>query len=233
MDMELVWLPRAARRLFRGLAILCGVLFVVVLLFAWIDPVMPGRGMAQMVNLMGEPRELSFQNPELAALFAKRGAVSLLVPDQSSFNSAIFHAMLPFVLLETLYFCVLFEVMSRLFRNVENGQSFTRQSVHFVQAIGFSLLVLFLVDAVAGNWFYYFFLDFVTSHGVPLNTGHVVFSQGGKSLKIPMFVSPKPSNIVLESVFEWSTLFTGLLVLALSEVFRQGLKLKKESDLTI
>ncbi|GAA0532354.1 hypothetical protein FHS83_002788 [Rhizomicrobium palustre] len=230
--MELVWLPRALRRLFRGLAILCGVLFVVVLLFAWIDPVMPGRGLSLVINMMGDPRDLPFQHREFAWQFAKRGLVTFQIQNASLFLSALMHAAIPVFLIDLLYFCGLFEVLSRLFRNVERGQCFTLQSVHFMQGIGISLLVMFLVDAATGGCCFYFLLDFLTHNAEPLSSTYAVHLPG-REVQLPYFFVEKPLNLYLPSVFSWETLFCGFLVLAFSEVFRQGLKLKKDSDLTI
>ena len=231
--MAMTWLPRSLRWMFRGLAVLAGVLFAAALILAWIDPQMPGRGLAMDINLMGEPKDLPFQNQGLALQFAKHGFVSLQVNNASMFMSAFMWAILPGVLLWSLYCCGLFEVMARLFRNVEKGQCFTPQSLRYVQVIGFSLLVFFLIDAAASGWRDYFFLDFISRHGEPQIASAPMKLPSGEVMNFPIFKSGRPLNVKLESAFDWSYLFAGLLVLALSEVFRQGMKLKKDSELTI
>jgi len=93
-----------------------------------------------------------------------------------------------------------------------------------VQIIGFSLLVFSVVSAAAEGWFQYVLFDYLAHHAQ--------LSISGSAIRLPApgeFHFETGSNSLLGN----SYFFTGLLVLALSEVFRQGLTLKTDSDLTI
>ena len=120
----------------------------------------------------------------------------------------------------------MFDLLRRLFRNVGRGDSFTRQSVYFVQFIGGSLIVYSVVSAFADGWFVNAMLTYLAEHAV--------ITVSGTSLHLP---APQAMGFSQGQAFPFglakSAFFSGLLVLALSEVFRQGLALKSEHDLTV
>jgi len=131
---------------------------------------------------------------------------------------------LPLAILNVLFFTLLFDLLRRLFRNVGRGESFTRQSVRLVQIIGLSLLVFSVASAFAEAWFAHALYNYLADHAV------VTIS--GTSLHLPATHHMSISG-GHRFPFGSSYFFSGLLVLALSEVFRQGLVLKTESDLTV
>ncbi len=129
---------------------------------------------------------------------------------------------LPLMLIYALFFTALFELLRRLFRNVRRGDSSTPQSLRLVQSIGGSLIVFWLVSGLAENWFVYAAYDFFSQH--------TQIAVSGAPVRLPPAGDHRWFGGI--RVFDWVFL-SGLLVLALAEVFRQGLALKREHDLTV
>lgn len=225
MTTTMSWLPRVLRWVFGAFTILLGVAAVAILIVLAVDPKLPAGtslGTAK-VELMGLPGTVFMEKSALGAQLV-HGGLSVRVNDASGLFEVFKHAGLPLALLHVVYFMLLFDLMRRLFRNVARGESFTRPTLRLVQSIGFSLLVFSLVSACAEGWFVYVLFDYLSHHAAVSVSGMAVhlpqeqefhFSDGGG---FP---------------FGSSLFFSGLLVLALSEVFRQGLALKSDSDLTI
>jgi len=130
---------------------------------------------------------------------------------------------LPVMLIYALFLAALFELLRRLFRNVGRGESFTAQSVRLVQIVGVSLIVYALVSAVAESWFAYAMYGHLAEHTEILISGTPV--QLPPAERPPLFGFNAP---ILSSGF-----LAGLLVLALAEVFRQGLALQRDNELTV
>ncbi|MGQ0741944.1 MAG: DUF2975 domain-containing protein [Alphaproteobacteria bacterium] len=224
------FLPKAFRWLFTFLAVCTalGAVAVVVVMIA--DPSLPpdahfgptkGQVFGQPAEFALHPAAGAGSEPVFSAK-AFDGNVTLKVEKAGGLVELLKHYGLPLLLIYALFFTALFELLRRLFRNVGRGDSFTAQSVRLVQSIGVSLIVFWLVSGLAGSWFVYAAWDFFSQHteiavsGAPLNlppaTDHRWFGQ--------------------IRLFDW-VLFSGLLVLALAEVFRQGLALKRDADLTV
>jgi hypothetical protein len=130
---------------------------------------------------------------------------------------------LPVLLIYALFLAALFELLRRLFGNVGRGESFSAQSVRLVQIVGGSLIVYSLVSAVAESWFAYAMYGHLAKHTEILISGTPV--QLPQAERPPLFGFNAP---LLSSGF-----LAGLLVLALAEVFRQGLALKRDNELTV
>lgn len=125
----------------------------------------------------------------------------------------------PVGVLYALFMALLFDLLRRLFRNVGQGSSFTPQTIRLVRYIGFSLLLFALVSAVAEAYASQALLDYLCQH-----VSSPALRWGGS----------RNLNDISTAVSSVSPAFLyGLLVLALSEVFRQGLKLKSDCELTI
>jgi hypothetical protein len=127
------------------------------------------------------------------------------------------------LLIHFLFLAALFELLRRLFRNVGLGASFTPQTVRLVQIIGVSLLVFAFVSAIGKSWFGY------EMYAALADNTQVTVS--GTAVQLPPAVSPRwlGARFPLRD----SAFLTGLLVLALAEVFRQGLALQRDNDLTV
>jgi hypothetical protein len=93
-----------------------------------------------------------------------------------------------------------------------------------VQILGVSLLVYSLVSACAQGWFIHAMYTYLAQNA------QIAIS--GSPVHLPQTHSMQFSG---GHNFPFGTpiFFSGLLVLALSEVFRQGLALKRENDLTV
>jgi len=133
---------------------------------------------------------------------------------------------LPMFLAYAAFLTVLFDLLRRLFRSVELGESFTDRSVHLVHKIGVTIIIFALLSAAACTWRDHAVANYLESHATV---------QGVKLA----FTPPQARPVIVvgskhfDFQFGWEGIFTGLLVLALGEVFRQGLALKKENDLTV
>ena len=132
---------------------------------------------------------------------------------------------LPLALVSTVFAAILFDLFRRLFRNVERGKSFAPETIALMRGIGFSLLGYSLVSNVAGSILLIASRDYFRSHSALLGPG-VIWNN-----HLPLGISFNFSSSGFS--FIGSIFFAGILVLALSEVFRQGLSLKSDNDLTI
>ena len=128
---------------------------------------------------------------------------------------------LPLLLIKSIFLAVLFDLLRRLFRNVGRGESFTRQSVYLVQLVGVALIVFSVASAFVESWFAGAVYGYLA--------GHATLTISGTSLHLPQL----HGSSIGRGGLGGSVFFPGLLVLALSEVFRQGLALKSEHDLTV
>ncbi len=123
-----------------------------------------------------------------------------------------------------MFFIVVFELLRRLFRNVGRGESFTLPTLRLVQILGVSLLVYSIVSAIADAWFAHAMYAYLVQNAQ--------IAVSGSPLHLPVSHNVQ---ITMGNDFPFGTpiFFSGLLVLALSEVFRQGLALRSENDLTV
>ncbi len=223
MTTTMGWLPRVLRWGFTVFTIFCGIGAVAILIVLAIDPKLPGNanfGTTQ-VEFLGLPGTVSLQNSTFGAQLA-HGGLSMRVNDAAGLFEIVKHTGLPVALLHVLFFMLLFDLLRRLFRNVGRGESFTKPTFRLVQIIGFSLLGFSLVSAIAEGLFVHVLLDYLAHH--------TAVSVSGMAVRLP---DAQEFHFGGDSHLGSSYFFTGLLVLALSEVFRQGLALKNDSDLTI
>ena len=155
---------------------------------------------------------------------AFRGDITLLVAKAGGLIKVATHYGLPLALAETILFAVLFDLLRRLFRNVGRGDSFTRQSVVLVQIIGGTLIVYSLVSAMMVHLFEQAMFVYLANNAV--------LTVSGRALRLP---APDGGSFHygLGLAVGKPAFLAGLLVLALSEVFRQGLVMKTENDLTV
>ena len=130
---------------------------------------------------------------------------------------------MPLMLLRVLFLAALFELLRRLFRNVGRGDSFSPGTVRLVQAVALLLIVSSFILAFAANLFGNAVINYFLQHAV--------ITVSGSTVHLP----PASVGAFHRRHVSWDAgmFLYGLLVLALSEVFRQGLALKKENELTI
>ncbi len=215
------WLPKALRWLFAFFSIAVALGAVALCVLWLVDPHLPpGARFAKPLGavLLGQPGTVAFQNSTFT-LTALHGDVLLTVKQADGLIEVLKHYGLPVLILHTAFFALLFDLLRRLFRNVGRSESFTWQSVRLVQIVGLSLIVFSLVSAFAESWFVHAAYAYLAQHAA--------LSISGTMLHLPQ-AETHGYNFRFGSMF-----FSGLLVLALSEVFRQGLVLKSENDLTV
>jgi hypothetical protein len=217
------WIARLLKWFFAICMVGCILGAIVIAMVMVIDPKLASMAGDAKVsfNLLGQGGTLTLTNANAMADWM-HGNVHLKVTNADGLFDVLKSHALPLGLLFTLFYAVLFDLLRRLFRNVVRGDSFTRSNVRLVQVIGLALVVFSFVSAGAEEWFRYALTDYMTHHATATLAGTPVPLSGS------MFTFESDSGFVLNSLF-----LTGLLVLALSEVFRQGLMLKSESDLTI
>lgn len=222
------WLPKALRWLFTIFVVFFAIGAAAVALVMAIDPKLPPNihfGPVQ-VFVQHEPAIVTIapENGDLRLdLVAFRGTVHMTMDRGGAFVEMLKHHGLPLVLLNLLFLTAVFELLRRLFRNVGRGESFTPQTMRLVQILCFGLLVFSLVAAVGEGWFRHALQNYLANN--------VVVTISGVALHVP----PSTTLHFGGGNFPFGTplFFSGLLVLALSEVFRQGLMLKRENDLTV
>jgi hypothetical protein len=222
-------LPTFFRWCFTVLAVLAVLGATCVCLAILIDPRLPpGTHFGPVtVDLLGQPGTVALRPANGDSDFivtALRGSVVLFIQKAGGMIDVLKRYGLPLILMNMIYFAVLFDLLRRLFRNVGRGDSFTLQSVRLVQALGGSLLAFSLVSAFGEHWFNEAAYSYLAQH--------TVVTVSGTALHLPV-----PHGRMFPHVgafpFGSPVFFSGLLVLALSEVFRQGLALKSENDLTV
>jgi hypothetical protein len=222
-------LPKVFRWFFTVLVVLAALCAVGIVSVMLVDPKLPpGTHFGpKTIEFAGQPGSVELRAAGSDSDFtvtALRGSVKVFVAKAGGLIEVIKHHGLPVMLLNAAFFATLFELLRRLFRNVGRGESFTLQSVRLVQILGFTLIVYSLVSAMAENWFARAAYDYLVQNAT--------LTISGTSLHLPSPHNLAPPHF---SGFPFGSpwFFSGLLVLALSEVFRQGLVIKSENDLTV
>jgi len=225
------FLPRLFHISFAVLAVLASTAAAFIVVVILVDPELqpdtrlgPSHG-----EFLGQPASIALQpaaggqGDSVLELRAFNGNVAATVDKPAGVIERLKTFGLPVLLIHFLFFAALFELLRRLFRNVGRGESFTPQSVRLVQIIGVSLMVFAFIAAIGKSWF-----------------GYEMYAALSDSTRVA--VSGTPVQLPPPSAPHWlgirfplrdSAFLTGLLVLALAEVFRQGLALQRDSDLTV
>ena len=220
------WLPKFLRWMFTVLVVFSALGAVAVLVVMLIDPTLPpGAHFGPIkTNFLGQPGSMFFFRDSAFALTAFRGGLAVSIRNAGGLIEILKHYGLPLILLQIVFFMVVFELLRRLFRNVGRGESFTQPTLRLVQILGVSLLVYSLVSAIAEAWFVHAMYSYLVQNAQITISGSPLYLPQSHELRI---------SISNNSPFGAPIFFSGLLVLALSEVFRQGLVLKRENDLTV
>jgi Protein of unknown function (DUF2975) len=224
------FLPRLFHGVFAVLAVLTACTAVGFITVMLVDPKLPPDARFGPVHgeLLGQPATIALQpgangqgEPALSAS-AFNGSVTMIVDEPNGAIERLKSYGLPLLLIHAVFFAALFELLRRLFRNVGRGDSFTPQSVRLVQIVGGALIVFSLISAVGESWFAHAMYAYLSEH--------TQIAISGTSVRLP-----PAENMPLLGRFPFHSpvFYCGLLVLALAEVFRQGLALQRESDLTV
>jgi len=219
-------LPKIFRWVFTVLVGLAGLCAVAIFIAILVDPKLPpGTHFGPLHGeFAGQPATVELRPTDGDSDFTAtvlKGSIVLFVQKAGGLIEVVKHHGLPVMLINALFFVTLFELLRRLFRNVGRGESFTPQSVRLVQFVGGTLIVFSLVSAMAEHWFVVAAYSYLAEHAMVTVSGTPLHLPAAHGMSLPHSNGGSP-------IF-----FSGLLVLALSEVFRQGLALKAEYDLTV
>lgn len=222
-------LPRIFHWIFLVLAVLFALAAVIVTIVMLASPHLPAGahlGPAQL-DLAGQPGTVALDASGGDSNFlgtAFGGNVRVAVEKAGGLFELVKHYGLPLILLNMLFLAALFELLRRLFRNVGRGDSFTRETIRLVQGVGGLLILFSFVLSFAEGLFFYHLFAYLAQHATITISGTPAH-----------FPAPSYEALPRENGFPFGSplFFSGLLVLALSEVFRQGLALMSEHALTI
>jgi hypothetical protein len=224
-------LPKLFRVAFAALAALAAFFAVCVVVAMLVDPTLPPDARFGPVKgvVLGQPASLAVypgtdgHAESVLELRAFDGNVAVTV-NRAAGAVRLFNGYgLPVLLVHAVFFATLFELLRRLFRNVGRGESFSPQSVRLVQIVGGSLIVFAFVAAIAESWLVYAMYGYLEAH--------TQLAISGTPVQLPP--ADRPPWLGYESPFGSAEFLAGLLVLALAEVFRQGLALQRDNELTI
>ena len=221
------FLPKLFRWVFMVLGVLATLGAAVALLAIIINPHVPAgiHFGPTSFDFLGQPASAVLRPSNGDSDFTLtllRGMITLFVAKAGGLIETVKHHALPVLLLHLIFLAVLFDLLRRLFRNVGRGDTFTLQSVRLVQYLAGTLIVFSFVYAFAEHWFAQSVFAYLAQHT------QVMVS--GTELHLP----PPRGHMFPHGIpIDGPPFFAGLLVLALSEVFRQGLALKTENDLTV
>ena len=179
------------------------------------------------INLMGQPTTVALRAMGVNFDFlvtAFQGNVAVSVENADGLVEVFKHYGLPAILANMVFLAALFELLRRLFRNVGRGESFSRDTIRLVQAVAGLLIAFSFIASFGEGLFAYQLFGYLAQHATittldmpahfPVPHYEMLPRKGGFPFGSPLF-------------------FSGLLVFALSEVFRQGLALRNENELTI
>ncbi|HEY5084673.1 MAG TPA: DUF2975 domain-containing protein [Rhizomicrobium sp.] len=222
-------LPRIFHWVFLVLTVVFVLAALIVVVVMLANPHMPPGahlGPAEF-TLAGQPGTIALRSTGTDSDFlgtAFGGNVSVAVEKAGGLVELLKHYGLPLILTKMIFLAALFELLRRLFRNVGRGESFTRNTIRLVQGVGGLLLLFSFFLAFAEGLFFHNVFTYLAQHAVITVSGTPVH-----------FPAPHREIFPREDDFPFGSplFFSGLLVLALSEVFRQGLALKDENALTI
>lgn len=118
-------------------------------------------------------------------------------------------------LVKISFILVVFLILRAFVRSLEKKETFTPQNIRRLQRIGFLFLLIepyqWMVSLLRKNWMISYFNLEAVSKGISYRIGYMLGSGN----------------------FLWNWILVGVLVLVIAEVFKQGLKLKEEVDLTV
>ena len=231
-------LPGKLRLLFsvaRSLSILGAVFWLLVLPFnAWIQNRFPDK--PKLVVTVGEmalpigPDVVRLMSdgakPGALALHSLRGTLQVdLTKSDDVLASALRWAIIPAMIVFTVFSFLLSTALRDLCAKIERGEVFSETNLRLVRNIGWIIIgysvAAFVVQFTGAIAMGSYFSQHVTFSGIE---GAAQFPRGIMVGKWSFSGGPFPGD---------SGFVTGCVVLMLAEAFRQGLKLKEESDLTV
>lgn len=138
---------------------------------------------------------------------------------------ALWKTLLPAKLLLGLFGWTLFGLLSGICANISSGNVFSLRNVSLVKWLGFTLIAYSLIGSVIERWASYVMSGYLNAHFALVTENATEMLTGS----LYAFQLTRGSNLLSGS----SELVVGCLVLVMAEVFRQGLALKTENELTV
>jgi len=134
---------------------------------------------------------------------------------------------LPMIIFYAVFAILLLDMLRRLFRNFERGESFTNRSVLLVHKIGLTIIAFTILSTLVMMWLDQAVATYLEQHATiqGLNMTFTTPYQPGITLKL--------GSGYVDFNLIWVGILVGLLVVSLGEVLRQGLVLKEENELTV
>lgn len=206
---------------FRGTVVL-GVVIVPLLIFV------------QRPDITHDLGEVSFKSPARVAKNTADGtnrtveienlrgnlSLQLVTPAERTLHRTVWSVTFGVGLILAFFVC---HWMWRLCRNVENGEIFSMGNLQLVRRLGWLLIAEAVASFVVQLWTARYVASYINAN----------LSFRGLQV-VPMNPTDFLSSTAPTSAdFAISQVIYGLLVLCLTEVFRQGMKLKQEADLTV
>lgn len=130
--------------------------------------------------------------------------------------SALRWTVLPALAVFIVFAWVLFSSLRQVCANIEKGEIFSERNLRLVRGIGMALIAYSLAGGAVRLWGAHVMGDYFGQHVM------LVGIAGTAHFGISPELFSAPGGLV-----------TGLLVLVVSEAFRQGLALKTENELTV
>lgn len=226
------FLPKLFRWAFTFVEILAGLAALGILLAILIHPSLPPNAHFGPIHgeVGGQQAEFSLQPPpggpgaSVFAVHVFNGNATMIVNAPAQLIALLIDYGLPLLLIHALFLVMLFDLLRQLFGNVGRGESFTPQSVRLVQIVGGTLIVFSVISTLVKSCVASVIFTFLMQHtAITVSQAPVRLPQVGAHPMVLGHLLPFGDGVF------WS----GLLVLALAEVFRQGLTLKREHDLTV
>ncbi len=157
------------------------------------------------VTVCGEisPIQVDSSDPSFSNLRIEPGSGSLAVRGSKPYLLGLMWLVVIIWLAVLAY--IVYNLKS-VFNNLSSGNPFERKNIVYIRNIGFTLLAGELVV-----WLIFFIINLIYKESFTLSAG-----------KMDMGTNP---NIV--------TIFTGLIILVIAEIFRTGAILREEQELTI
>jgi hypothetical protein len=130
-------------------------------------------------------------------------------------------------MVRAVFLFFVFHLAWQLCRNLEQHEVFSERNLVFVRRLGLVLSVYSWIGMLVNTWAHWRIDNYVTTHLT--FEGAKVTALVNTRESLPAFFE----SMARHGQFDQSLFLTGLGVIALAEVFRRGLMLKQEADLTV
>lgn len=160
--------------------------------------------------------------PGSLGLSSLRGTLQAnLASEDERLVSVLRQTIIPSMVVVITFCWFLFTALRNLCSNIESGEVFSGKNLRLVRGIGVTLIAYSLASFAVGLWGTVVMNQYLSAH---------VVMTGLSAMPVPTVVRFIPSETIFSVP---GSMIIGLLVLVISEAFRQGLVLKNENDLTV